>query len=203
MVIVLGAAELRRGFGRVLSGALWMFFLVLCIVPPLYRLGASILAAPYGSVLLFHSNDRIAARWLRTSTRPSDVVLTGAFGSIHFVSSLGGRPVPAGLYGDTNPYRQDERGEDIRRIYEEGDLRLLRKLNPRYVCISRYERNRYKLHPCWQEFIKKPGAVVFQAGTVEDLNAVYIFDARLLLGQASPAPVHGAMPGPEGAAAPD
>ncbi len=203
MVSVLGAAGLRGGLGRVISRSLWMFFFVLCVAPPAYRLAASVVAAPYGSTLLFHSNDRAAARWLRTSTRPSDIVLTGAYGSIHFVSSLGGRPVLAGRYGDSNPYLQEGRAEDIRRVYEEGDLRLLRKLNPRYVCIARYERNRYKLHSCWQEFIKKPGAVVFQAGTVEDLNAVYIFDARLLLGQASPAPVHGAVPGPEGAAAPD
>jgi hypothetical protein len=141
---------------------------------------ASVLAEPYGSVLLLTGDERAAARWLRSSTRPSDVVLTGAYGYIHFVSSLAGRPVLAGLYGDSSPYRQDDRREEIRRIYEEGDLRALRKLGPQFVCISRYERDRYKLHPCWQEFIKKPGVLVFQA-TSEDCYAVYILDARRLL----------------------
>jgi hypothetical protein len=180
MVIVLGVAGLRGGPSRIWARILWLFFFVLCIAPPSYRLVASVLAEPYGSVLLLTGDERAAARWLRSSTRPSDVVLTGAYGYIHFVSSLAGRPVLAGLYGDSSPYRQDDRREEIRRIYEEGDLRALRKLGPQFVCISRYERDRYKLHPCWQEFIKKPGVLVFQA-TSEDCYAVYILDARRLL----------------------
>jgi hypothetical protein len=202
MVIVLGAASLRGGLGRILSRILWLFFFVLCVVPPAYQLAASILAEPYGSVLLFHGNDRAAAEWLRESTQSSDIVLTGAYGSIHFVSSLAGRPVLAGLYGDSNPYRQDQHSEDIRRIYEEGDLQALRKLNPRYVCISRYERSFYKLNPCWQEFIRKPGVLLFQAGVVEDAYAAYILDARRLLEQESIIPADAARSGSQGVAAP-
>lgn len=202
MVIVLGAAGLSGGLGRLLSRTLWLFFFVLCIVPPACRFAASMLAESNGAVLLFHSNDREAADWLMASTRPSDIVLTGAYGHIHFVSSLAGRPVLAGLYGDSNRYRQDNRAEDIRRIYEEGDLHVLRKLNPRYVCVSRYERNRYRLHPCWQKFIAKPGALVFQAGKSDDLNAVYIFDARNLLERDSATPAGAALTGSQGKEAP-
>ncbi len=193
MVIVLGAAELG-GPRRWLSRGLWWFFLVLCAFPPVYKLGGSVLAEPYGSVVLFQSNDRAAARWLRTSTKPSEIVLTGAYGSIHFVSSLAGRPVLAGLYGESNPYRQDGREEAIRRVYEEGDLSVLRELNPRYVCISRYERYHYKLNPCWQDFIKKPGVLLYRAGPPGDLNAVVILDAWVLLRRAPPKPAP--VPGP-------
>ncbi len=187
MVIALGAAGLRGGVGRAVSRALWYFFFVLCVTPPAYRLAATVLAEPYGSTLLFHYNERAAARWLRTSTRPGDLVLTGAYGSIHFVSSLAGRPVLAGLYGDSNPYREEAREEAIRRVYEEGDLEALRRLGPRYLCVSRYERTRYRLNPCWEEFARMPGVLCFRAGQPDDAAAALILDARALLERAAPA----------------
>ena len=193
MVIVQGVAELGGRLGRMVSGALALFFFVLCMGPAMYRLGASVLAAPYGSVILFHSNDRAAARWLRTSTRPSDVVLTGANDTVHFVSPLGARPVLSGVYGSSNPYRQDERTELIRRVYEDGDLGALRTLGPRYVCVSRFERDRYRLNRCWQEYRANPRALVFRAATPDDGFAVYIYDAHVLL---EPTPAHGARPVP-------
>ncbi len=188
MVIVLGAAELTGRLGRILSRSLWLLLLVLCVVPSLYRFRVSLAGAPHGSTLLFDDNDRAAARWLRTSTGLSDIVLTGANDPVHFVSSLGARPVLSGMYGDSNPYRQEERADEIRRVYEDGDLQALRHLAPRYVCVSRFERLRYQVNPCWREFRRRPGAVAFHAGDPDDPMAVYIFDANVLTGGAARLP---------------
>ncbi len=187
MVIVLGAAGLRGRVGLAFSRGLRIFLLVLCVAPPAYRLVASVLAEPYGSVMLFHGNERAAARWLRTSTRPTDIVLTGAYGTFHFVSALAGRPVLAGIYGDSNPYHQEGRAEEIRRVYEEADLAALRRLNPQYLCISRFERDRYRLHPVWEQLARRPGVTVFHAGAPGDFGAIDLLDARAVLrGAADP-----------------
>jgi hypothetical protein len=182
LVIVQGASRLAGPRLQYVSRGIWWFLLVLSLAPAAYRFVSSVVVAPHGETLLFHRNCREAARWLRESTRPSDVVLTACYGSVHFVTSLAGRPVVAGIYGDSNPYRQDEREGEIRRVYEGGDLQLLTKLQPRYICISRFERQRYRLHPCWAEFIGEGKAVVFHAGEADDFDSVFILDARLLHG---------------------
>ena len=197
MVIVLGAAELRGRFGRPLSRAIWVFFLVLCAAPALYRMVAGVTRDTAGVTLLFHSNDREAARWLRTSTNSSDLVLTGASDSVHFVTALGARPVPAGIYSDSNPYWRANRADEIRRVYEDGDLRPVRQLGVRYVCVSRFERLHYRVNPCWRAYRDLPGVVAFHAGNAGDPTAVYIFDAQRLL-QAAAAASGGAGAGSAG-----
>jgi hypothetical protein len=180
LVIVWGAAQLAGSRWGFLGRGVWWFLLVASLVPHAYNFVSQVVISPHGAVLLFDKNSCAAAGWLKKSTLPSDVVLTASYGTIHFVTSLGGRPVLAGIYGDSNPYRQDGRKEELRRIYEEGDLLLLARLRPRYVCISRFEREQYKLHPCWSEFIKQEKLVLFHAGEASDFYSAFILDARLL-----------------------
>jgi hypothetical protein len=181
LVIVLGAAQwIGRRF-RIVSHLLWWFFFSLCLAAPGYAFYLGLVASPYGKTLLFRRNGRAAAEWLKTSVAPSEIVLTAADNVIHFVTPLAGLPTLAGIYSDSNPYRQDERREEIRRIYEGGELDLLQKLNVRYVCISRSERHRYQLHPKWTALMKSGEAVAFHTGGgPDDGDSVFIIDAGQL-----------------------
>ena len=181
LVITLGAAQWIGRRQRVLSHALWVFFLVLSIVPPSYSFYLNILKPGHGAgtVLLFDKNGRAAAEWIGATLKPSDLILTAAYNTMHFVTPLAGRPTLAGIYGDSNPYRQDERQEQIRRVYENGELQLLPTLGVRYVCISRNERRKYKLAASWTRLMETQAGVVFQVGEgPEDFHSVYIFDSK-------------------------
>lgn len=183
LVIVLGAAQWVGRRRHYLSHALWIFLFLLCAGPPAYSFFLNVLKPGHGpgTVLLFTKNARDAAEWMEHALPQSELVLTAAYNDFHFVTPLAGRRTLAGIYGDSNPYRQDDRGEAIRRIYEDGDVELLPKLGVRYVCVSRKERNTYKLDPSWQQFMQDENAVVFQAGEgPDDRNSVYVFDARKL-----------------------
>lgn len=183
LVITLGAAQWSGRRHRYLSHALWGFFFVLAVAPPAYSFYANVLKPGQGdgTVLLFEKNGRRAAQWLDSNLEPDDVVLTAAYNTMHFVTPLAGQPTLAGIYGDSNPYRQNERLEEIRRIYEAGDLTLLKKLGIDYVCVSRNERRKYQLHPSWTRFIETGTGLVFSAGEgPEDYHSVYIFDAHRL-----------------------
>ena len=181
LVIVLGAAQWRDGRWRVLSHALWIYFVVLCVGPVAYEYYAYILVADHGEVLLFEKNGLKAAEWMKAKVKPTEIVLTAAHNFMNFTTALAGRPTLAGIYAESNPYRQDDRPQLIRRIYEGGELPLLRQLNVRYVCISRNERLEYKLHPTWTRLMNTGTGVVFQSGfSPEDSHSVYIFDCRRL-----------------------
>ncbi|MEO6873844.1 MAG: hypothetical protein ABI222_03380 [Opitutaceae bacterium] len=183
LVITLGAAQWLGRRQQVLSQALWVFFLALCVAPPSYAFYMNILKSGHGAgtVLLFEKNGRQAAAWLDETLAPTDIVLTAAYNTMHFVTPLAGQPTLAGIYGDANPYRQDNRQEEIRRIYENGELPLLNKLGIRYVCISRNERRKYQLSPRWIQLMTDKTGVVFQVGEgPDDYHSVYIFDARQL-----------------------
>jgi hypothetical protein len=181
-VIVLGAAQWVGRRGRGLSHALWCFFLLLCVLPPMYNFYRRILATDHDMILLFTGNDLAAANWLKTSTAPRDVVLTNPNGHIHFVSSLAGRPARVGIYGNSNPYRPNGITALIRRVYEEGDLSILPRLETRFVCISRAERQSFRLHPRWHQLMARGTGVVFHSGGLdaEDDTSVFIFDSRML-----------------------
>lgn len=186
LVITLGAAQWINRRGRLVSQALWIFFFVLCIGPATYGFYNNVLASGHGpgTVLLFEKNGRRTAEWVRTALRPDDVILTAANNMFHFVTPLAGRPTLAGIYSDSNPYRQDERTEQIRLIYERCDLQLLQKLPVAYVCVSRNERRKYTLHPKWAELMRREAGVAFHAGGgPEDSHSVFIFDARQLAGE--------------------
>ena len=181
LVIVLGAAQWIGGRWRVFSHALWVFFFVLCVSPVAYEYYVYILVAGHGEVLMYEKNGRKAAEWMQTAVKPSEIVLTAAYNFMNFTTTLAGRPTLAGIYGESNPYLQDQRHRQIRRIYEHGELALLRELNVRYVCISRNERLDYKLDPRWTQFMEKGTGVVFQSGGGPgDSHSVYIFDCRKL-----------------------
>ncbi len=178
LVITLGASQWIGRRQRVLSQTLWVFFFLLCVSPPTYAFYLNVLKPGHGAgtVLLFEKNGRAAANWIATTLQPTDFVLTAAYNTIHFVTPLAGRPTLAGIYGDSNPYRQDERQEKIRRIYEKGDVGLLAKLGVRYVCISRNERRKYKLADSWTRRMARGTGIVFQAGEgPDDHHSVYIF----------------------------
>jgi hypothetical protein len=183
LVITLGAAQWIGRRHHYLSSALWGFFLVLILAPPCYAFYVNVLRPGHGAgtVLLFEKNGRRAAEWLDQTLEPADVVLTAAYNTMHFVTPLAGQPTLAGIYGDSNPYRQDERQEEIRRIYEEGDLALLKKLGVHYLCVSRNERRKYTLHDRWTRFMQNSTGVAFHSGGgPEDYHSVYIFDVHLL-----------------------
>jgi hypothetical protein len=181
LVITLGAARWITTRLAPLSLVFWWFFAVLCVAPHAYGFYRNVLAAPHGKILLFEPNGRAAARWLQTVHQTDELVVTAPYNLIHFVTPLAGFPTLAGIYADSNPYRQDEREAQIRRIYEQADLRLLRELGATYVCISRNERRKVTLHPRWIQFMKDRTAVAFHAGGgPDDFHSVYIFDARLL-----------------------
>ena len=136
---------------------------------------------PGVEVLLFEKNGLKAAEWMKAKVKPTEIVLTAAHNFMNFTTALAGRPTLAGIYAESNPYRQDDRPQLIRRIYEGGELPLLRQLNVRYVCISRNERLEYKLHPTWTRLMNTGTGVVFQSGfSPEDSHSVYIFDCRRL-----------------------
>ena len=181
-VIILGAAQWLGRRGRVFSHVFWWFFFLLCILPPSYNFYRRILATDHDMVLLFTPNDLAAADWLKTAAGPKDVVLTSANAQIHFVSSLAGRRVRSGIYGESNPYLAKGLLETIRRVYEEGDLSLLPRLNTRFVCISPTERRNYHLHPRWHELMANGTGVAFHAGgkDAEDGTSVFIFDSQSL-----------------------
>jgi hypothetical protein len=180
LAIVYGAAEWtgRRGAWR--ANLVWVFLFSLSIVPHVYEYYRDIYTCPDGKILLFQRNSREAAKWLRSDTSPTDVVLTAAYNTIHFVTPLAGRPVMAGLYGNTDMYRQDEREEEIRNVYEKGAFEMVRKLGARYICISRNERRRYTINPKWLALMQQPKAIAFRAGEADEFDSVYIFDAKSL-----------------------
>ncbi|HVS52948.1 MAG TPA: hypothetical protein VHD62_11395 [Opitutaceae bacterium] len=180
LVIVLGIAQWRTGRLRLLAHALWVFFFVLCVAPFGYQLFLRATRPPYDQVVLFNKYERVAAEWLRRFSAPTDLVLTGTSQIIHFVTPLAGRPVPAGLYGRDNPYRQDERAGEIRRVYEQADFAALRQLNPRFICISRNERRLYRLSAKWQDLIRTRKALLFQVGDADEFDSVFIFDSDQL-----------------------
>jgi len=180
LVIVLGASQWigRRGAWR--SILLWYFFFALCVVPTAYEYYHDVFTYPDAKILLFGKNGRKAAAWLRLETKPTDVVLTAADNIIHFVTPLAGRPTLAGIYGNTNVYRQEKREEEIRRIYEKGDFGLVHKLGVRYVCISRNERRLYQISGRWTDLMVSGQAVAFHSGDPDDVYSVFLFDAKML-----------------------
>jgi hypothetical protein len=180
LVIALGIAQWRTGRLRPLAHALWVFFFVLCVAPFGYQLYLRATRVPYDQVVLFNKYERVAAEWLRRFSTPTDLVLTGTNQILHFVTPLAGRPVLSGLYGRDNPYRQDERAGQIRRVYEQADFAALRQLNPRFICISRNERRLYRLSPKWQELIRTRRALLFQVGDADEFDSVFIFDSDQL-----------------------
>jgi hypothetical protein len=183
LVITLGAAQWLGRRRQILSQVLWWFFFGLCLAAPSYDFYQWVFVSPHGKILLFVKNERLAAEWLGTVRPRSSIVLTAAYQTYHFVTPLAGLPTLAGIYADSNPYRQDAREADIRRIYEQADFGLLAKLQVRYVCISNSERRTYQLSPVWAELGKSGRAVVFQAGGPEDSYSVFIFDAAQLAGR--------------------
>jgi hypothetical protein len=174
LVIVLGAS---RWIDRPLawcSRSLWWFFFTLCLAVPLYQQVDTYLN-PFNGVLLFHPNGIRAAEWLRRVTDSDDLILTAAYNKYHFVTPLAGRPTVEGIYSDSNPYGDKTIGELIRRVYEEGDLSLLPKLEVDYVCISNAERRRYKLHPKWKDLMRSGRGAVFHEGSPDDSFSVFVF----------------------------
>ena len=184
LIIALGAAQWIHGRGRVISHALWLFFFTLCVGPFVYSFYDNVIAEGHGrgTVLLFEQNGRRTAAWAKSALQPHEVILTAAYTTFHFVTPLTGRPTLAGIYGDSNPYRQDDRKEAIRRVYEEGKLEILRELRVRYVCVSRHERRKYKLNPRWEELMRTGRGVAFTSGAgPSDAHSVYIFDSSRLM----------------------
>jgi hypothetical protein len=181
LVIALGAARINPLRSPMLSAGLWWFFLLLCTVPPAYAFYRSVVVAPHPNILLFTTNDQLAAEWLKSNLGRADIVLTAAYNDSHFVTALGGSPTLAGIYGDSNPYRHDDRADQIRRVYAGGDLALLTSLGADYVCISRFERLKYEIHPRWIEKMKSAEGLRFRVGgSPEDYESVYIFETSKL-----------------------
>lgn len=177
LVIVSGAAHAVVGGRRVLAQGFWAFFAALCAFPPIYEFHRDVIAAPQGKILLFQAHGMVAAQWLKEAAGPNDLVLTAADNTFHYVTALAGAPTLAGLYSGSNPYRQPGRAEQIRRVYEGGELALIDQLGVRFVSLSRAERRRYKIHPVWAELAASGRGVVFRSGRLDEFDAAIIFDA--------------------------
>lgn len=188
LVIALGAAQWLAGRAAWMSRALWVFFAALCLVPHAYESTRDIVLRPVAKTIIFQKNGLLAAEWLKAHAEPGDLVLTAANNTIHFVTPLAGRPTFAGIYGAYNPYRQDERREQIRRFYEECDFSVLRLLPARFISLSRNERRRYKLHPYWTTLLTDKRAVLFSSGRIDEWDAAFILDAGILAKLRPPAP---------------
>ena len=134
------------------------------------------IAAPQGKILLFQAHGMAAARWLKDAAGPNDLVLTAADNTFHYVTALAGVQTLAGLYSGSNPYRQPGRAEQIRRVYEGGELALIDQLGVRFVSLSRAERRRHKIHPVWAELAASGRGVVFRSGRLDEFDAAIIFD---------------------------
>ncbi len=180
LLITAGTAQWLGRRRAYLSHLLWWFFFTLCVAAPAYDFYRWVFVSPHGKILLFVKNERLAGEWLKRLQPRSAIMLTGAYHTFHFITPLAGLPTLAGIYGDSNPYRQNDRDEQIRRIYEGGDLKLLHELGVNYVCISRGERLIYRLHPRWLDLIARRQGVVFEAGVPEDSYSVFIFDVEKL-----------------------
>ncbi len=180
LVIALGTARWLGSRLAWLSHAFWSFFVCLCVVPHAYGFYANVLARPHGKILLFERNGMAAAAWLDAAERPGDLVVTAAYNTLHFVTPLAGLPTFSGIYGDSNPYRQDERGELLRRLYEEGDFAVARRLGGTWVCVSRNERRKYRLHPRWTALMRHGAAAFHAGGGPEDHHSVFIFEVSRL-----------------------
>lgn len=181
LVITLGAAQ-WVGRGRwLLSAGLWTFFLLLSAGPPAYAFYLHVIKAEHGMVLLWTKSGQDAAEWTRRHLPRDEVILTAAYNTMHWVTPLAGRPTRAGIYADSNPYRQDERAEMIRKVFEDGAVDLIDDLGARYVCLSRAERRKYHISPKWNDLAAKGTGVIFSSGQgVQDTYSVYIFDATKL-----------------------
>jgi len=173
-LLIAKGASLISGSAHLQCGRwLWRFLVVACVLPYAYELAIA-LHSPM--ILLFTTGEQHAAEWLQRSTRASDLVLTASYNDVHFVSALAGRPTLAGINAQTNPYRQDDRPDRIRRVYEGGDFTVLPGLQVRYVCICRRERLVYTLHPVWREIMGQPNIAAFtEGGGPDDFDSVYIF----------------------------
>jgi len=183
LVITLGVADLATRRSRLVAHLLWGFFFLLCVLPASYAFYRNVIGSDpvNGTVMIFTNNGRQAAEWIRQTLPTREIILTASNNDLHFVTPLAGRPTLAGIYGDSNPYRREKREEEIRRVYEEDALGLMRLRGVNYVCISRVERTAYRLNPRWMERMKTGQGVAFQAGEGHaDYYSVYIFDLRQL-----------------------
>ncbi|HNC24875.1 MAG TPA: hypothetical protein PLU52_11770 [Opitutaceae bacterium] len=181
LVITLGAAQWIGRRHRLLSAALWTYFLALSVGPPAYAFYLHVIQADHGMVLMWTKSGREAAEWTRRHLPRGEVILTAAYNTMHWVTPLAGHPTRAGIYADSNPYRQDARAEMIRKVFEEGAVDLIDDLGARYVCLSRAERRKYHIHPKWNDLAAKGTGVIFSSGQgAEDTYSVYIFDATKL-----------------------
>ncbi|HEU5078259.1 MAG TPA: hypothetical protein VFT72_03565 [Opitutaceae bacterium] len=181
LLIVAGLNTMRATRWKGVARTLCLFFAVLCVAPSCYEVYQDLFIRTGGKVLLFHPNGIAAANWFKKNAEKKAIVLTEACSDFNVVASVAGLPTPAGIYADSNPYRQVNREKDIPAIYEHGRLDLLRKLDVRYVYISRNERLRYKLHPLWRHFVENKRVVAFQAGEPGQLESVVVLDVRKLL----------------------
>lgn len=182
VIMIHGGAELRR-VGRARAAAMfWMFLFLLCVLPASFEFYYDIIKAPHPKIILFRPAEEQAASWIKQHSSREDVVLTGAYDIIHFVTPLAGARTLAGIYSDSNLYHQVERGVDIRLVYERADFAALRRLAPKYVCISSAERSRYKLSSKWEELAAAGQGVLFQAGGTFGIHdSVYLFSTEALL----------------------
>ena len=180
LVITLGAARWREGEGRVLSRALWAFFFVLCMGRVAYVFHRELVVMAPGKILLFTERELEAARWLREHRAKDEAVLTAAFNTFHFVTSLAGVPTRAGIYGDFNPHRPAGLRPAVKSVYEQDDFSALEQLGVRYVCVSRGERRRYTIHENWVRRTAAGEGVVFASGAADDEMSVFLIDCRQL-----------------------
>jgi hypothetical protein len=159
---------------------LLVFFLALTIVPSLWDFHTKIFHDSARTHLLFHPNHKIASRWLDTHLPPNCRLVTAEATDTHFVTSLTGRAVLAGIYSNTNPYVSERLRMSIQDVYENANLDALNDLDVDYLFISSHERSRYRLHSYWSKQMGRPDVIAFSIGRAEDHQSVFIIDVKQL-----------------------
>lgn len=157
---------------RFLGAVLIVFFAGIAVVPWLWN---NIDRLKFPPSELFVADDMVAASWIK-SFSPSDALFLVSPQHIdHFVPPLTGRTVLAGIYSDVNPYTSRDRFEDIKRIYEEGDIYLASELGVQFIVVGRREISNFRLHSMFQ----KNRGLVFE--TQHEGKGIRIYSVSSLL----------------------
>ncbi|MCM8766351.1 MAG: hypothetical protein NC920_05910 [Candidatus Omnitrophica bacterium] len=102
--------------------------------------------------VMANRDEQKVAQWIRRNVPPSALILTSDTHN-HPVSMLAGRNIVLGYRGWlwSHGYKYGEIEQDVERIYQTGDLELIKKYKITHIVISPYEKN---LRPNLHAFLK-------------------------------------------------
>ncbi len=129
------------------------------------------------SFVLADKKAQEVARWVRRNIPPSSLILTSDAHN-HPVSMLGGKNIVLGYKGWlwSHGYDYGEIEEDVQKIYQTADLRLIKKYKITHIVISSYEKN---LKPNLRAFLNsKNFKEIYQAKTDAGIFRIFEVDTN-------------------------